>query len=379
MSVPRDRGAASDIAERALRAGARSTAPTRPRCWCSDGAELTAKVRLGEPELVQEASSRALGLRVFRDQRAALTYTSDLVGRGARALRRRVGRAGASSPSPTSSTSCRRRERAGHDAARARAVTTRALAVDAKAALERCKRGEAAARALFAEGHQLRGRDLVARGRRERVRHQRRLRRRLSRQLPVARRRADLRRRRRQEAQRLLVDRPIASSRAQDPEEVGLEAARRTVAKLGSREGRHRRVPVVFDPEAGARCCARSSASSRAARSGASRATSSAARARGRVAAGHHRRRSADPRAARLAPLRRRRPGHAQERRRRGRRAQDLSPRRLLGAQARAPVERLRRARRRRRAARDDVELHPAGGHDQAGGRSSAASRAGST
>jgi len=42
------------------------------------GGELTTKVRLGEPELVQEASSKALGLRVFRDRRAALTYTSDL-------------------------------------------------------------------------------------------------------------------------------------------------------------------------------------------------------------------------------------------------------------------------------------------------------------
>lgn len=42
------------------------------------GSELTCKVRLGEPELVQEAASKALGLRVFRDRRAALTYTSDL-------------------------------------------------------------------------------------------------------------------------------------------------------------------------------------------------------------------------------------------------------------------------------------------------------------
>lgn len=44
----------------------------------SDGTELTAKVRLGEPELVQEAGSRGLGLRVFRDLRQAVTYTSDL-------------------------------------------------------------------------------------------------------------------------------------------------------------------------------------------------------------------------------------------------------------------------------------------------------------
>lgn len=42
-----------------------------------DGAELTAKVRLGETELVKEAGSRALGLRVFVNGRAAVTYTSD--------------------------------------------------------------------------------------------------------------------------------------------------------------------------------------------------------------------------------------------------------------------------------------------------------------
>ncbi len=43
-----------------------------------DGSELTAKVRLGEPELVQEAGSRALGLRVLKDGKRAVTYTSDL-------------------------------------------------------------------------------------------------------------------------------------------------------------------------------------------------------------------------------------------------------------------------------------------------------------
>jgi PmbA protein len=43
-----------------------------------DGSELTAKVRLGEPELVQEAGSRALGLRVIKGAKRAVTYTSDL-------------------------------------------------------------------------------------------------------------------------------------------------------------------------------------------------------------------------------------------------------------------------------------------------------------
>jgi PmbA protein len=43
-----------------------------------DGSELTTKIRLGEPELVQEAASRGLGLRVIKDGKRAVTYTSDL-------------------------------------------------------------------------------------------------------------------------------------------------------------------------------------------------------------------------------------------------------------------------------------------------------------
>jgi PmbA protein len=43
-----------------------------------DGSELTTKVRLGEAELVQEAGSRALGLRVLKGGKRATTYTSDL-------------------------------------------------------------------------------------------------------------------------------------------------------------------------------------------------------------------------------------------------------------------------------------------------------------
>jgi PmbA protein len=43
----------------------------------SSGWELTAKVRLGEPELVQEAGHRSVALRVMRDRRVAVTSTSD--------------------------------------------------------------------------------------------------------------------------------------------------------------------------------------------------------------------------------------------------------------------------------------------------------------
>ena len=43
-----------------------------------DGTELEVKVRLGEPELIKEAGSRALGLRVLKDQRSAVTLPSSI-------------------------------------------------------------------------------------------------------------------------------------------------------------------------------------------------------------------------------------------------------------------------------------------------------------
>jgi PmbA protein len=57
----------------AKRAGAESA-----EVLCRDSSELTAKCRLGAPELVQEAGSRGLGLRVLRGGKRAVTYTSDL-------------------------------------------------------------------------------------------------------------------------------------------------------------------------------------------------------------------------------------------------------------------------------------------------------------
>jgi PmbA protein len=46
------------------------------------GSELSTKVRLGEPELVEEAAYRGVGMRVIRDNRVAMTSTSDLTPRG---------------------------------------------------------------------------------------------------------------------------------------------------------------------------------------------------------------------------------------------------------------------------------------------------------
>lgn len=63
----------SDVVSRAQKQGA-----TVAECSVQEGAHLSAKVRLGEPELVEEASSRSVGLRVMLGQKVAVTYTSDL-------------------------------------------------------------------------------------------------------------------------------------------------------------------------------------------------------------------------------------------------------------------------------------------------------------
>lgn len=59
--VRKARVAGADIAESAV----------------TEGRHLSAKVRLGQPELLEEAGSRSLGLRVQRGQQVAVTYTSD--------------------------------------------------------------------------------------------------------------------------------------------------------------------------------------------------------------------------------------------------------------------------------------------------------------
>jgi PmbA protein len=51
-------------------------------CVLRSGAELSAKVRKGEPELVEEAGTRSAGMRVIQDRRVASTSTSDLTEAG---------------------------------------------------------------------------------------------------------------------------------------------------------------------------------------------------------------------------------------------------------------------------------------------------------
>jgi len=66
-----------DVAELAVEL-AKKAGADHAEVLIRDGSELSTKVRLGEPEVVEEAGSRALGLRVIRGAKRAVTYTSDL-------------------------------------------------------------------------------------------------------------------------------------------------------------------------------------------------------------------------------------------------------------------------------------------------------------
>ena len=68
--VERARSAGADVAEASVQSGS----------------HLSTKVRMREPELVEEAGSRALGLRVMIGQRVASTFTSDLSATGQQRL-----------------------------------------------------------------------------------------------------------------------------------------------------------------------------------------------------------------------------------------------------------------------------------------------------
>ncbi|MFO0571666.1 MAG: metallopeptidase TldD-related protein [Polyangiaceae bacterium] len=66
-------GLAAELVEKARARGADVAEATARAGW-----ELSAKVRLGQPELVEEAGHRGVSLRVIKNQRVAVTSTSDL-------------------------------------------------------------------------------------------------------------------------------------------------------------------------------------------------------------------------------------------------------------------------------------------------------------
>ncbi len=214
-----------------------------------DGTELEVKVRLGEPELIKEAGSRALGLRVLKDDRSAVTYTSDLTTAGLeRFARDSVELAALAEPDPTAALPGR--EEMARDVPDLELWDEAVLSLDVAEGIRRARAGEAAALALdkrvtnsdgavfgrtvgasaFATSAGFSG---SVRGTHVSFSVE-----------PIC---DDTEGKKRNGSY-------WTSSRfgrgLLDPEQVGVEAARRTVAKLGSRKIPTGAAPVIFSPDA---------------------------------------------------------------------------------------------------------------------------------
>ncbi len=214
------------------------------------GGELSVKVRLGEIELLQEAASKALGLRVFRDRRVALTYTSDFTPAAfERFIADSVDLARLAEPDELNLLP--ERDELAKDLPALDLYDERALSVDAAQALARCRAGEAAAREASAKitnsdgasYSRVVGASAFANS-------------------------AGFSGGYRGSYQSLVVE-PIADDaggrkrngfwwtghrfleRLEAPEAVGREATRRTIAKLGAEKIDTAELPIVFDPDAG--------------------------------------------------------------------------------------------------------------------------------
>jgi PmbA protein len=235
LDLPRMLDLASDVVARASGKGA-----TVAECTVQDGAHLSAKVRLGEPELVEEASSRSVGLRVMLGQKVAVTYTSDFSAGGiARLVEDAVELAQLSQPDPFAGAPDPDLLSRAADHVELDLFDVGVDGVDATEAVRRAKRAEAAAlgfdpRVTNTDGAtftRMSGASaLVTSG-----------------GFRGATRGTDEGGKKRSgyywTARRHLAD-------LEDDEAVGREAARRTLRKLGARKVESQEVPVIFDPDA---------------------------------------------------------------------------------------------------------------------------------
>jgi PmbA protein len=214
-----------------------------------DGSELEVKVRLGEPELVKQAGSRGLGLRVRRDHRSAVSYTSDFAPVALREFAREtVELCGLAEPDPLADLP--ERHEMARDIPDLDLWDEAALSLDVAQALRLAKQGEQAAlqvdrRVTNSEGASMScviGASALASS-------------------------AGFSGGYRGTSLGLVVE-PVCDdadgkkrsgaywtasrfvSGLLEAEAVGLEAARRTLAKLGSRKIATCQVPAVFAPEA---------------------------------------------------------------------------------------------------------------------------------
>jgi PmbA protein len=215
-----------------------------------DGTELEVKVRLGEPELIKEAGSRALGLRVIKDQRSAVTYTSDLTAAGLERLARdSVELAALAEPDPIAALPAR--EEMARDVPELDLWDDGVLSLDVAEGIRRARAGEAAALAF---DKRVSNSDGAVFGRTVGA----------SAFATSAGFSGSVRGTHVSFAVEPLCDDADGKKRngvfwtasrfgagLADAAEVGLEAARRTVAKLGARKIPTGAAPVIFSPEAG--------------------------------------------------------------------------------------------------------------------------------
>ncbi|MCC6874021.1 MAG: TldD/PmbA family protein [Sandaracinaceae bacterium] len=217
-----------------------------------EGSHLSTKVRLGEPELVEEAGSRAVGLRVMLGKQVSVSYTSDLTDAGVRRFVEdaielaRFAQPDEHAGPPDASLLSRRAEHADLDL-----YDASLHAVDGAQALAHAKAAEAAARAYDpritnSEGASFSrasgGKAIVTSGGFAGA---------------TSGTYASL-------SVHPVADDADGKNRSgfywsakrhldglEPDDRVGAEAARRTVAKLGARKLETQELPVVFDPEVG--------------------------------------------------------------------------------------------------------------------------------
>jgi PmbA protein len=81
QSLDRELATLLELGDRVV-STARARGADVAECLLRTGAELSTKVRLGKPEIVEEAGTRSAGLRVMKGKRVATTSTSDLTDAG---------------------------------------------------------------------------------------------------------------------------------------------------------------------------------------------------------------------------------------------------------------------------------------------------------
>jgi PmbA protein len=250
MSIDRELEELLALGDRVV-ANAKKGGVDHAECILRSGAELSVRVRMGKPELVEEAGTRSAGLRVIKEGRVASTSTSDLSDSG---LHRFVADA-------LELVDLSQRDEFAGPADSAELCDPKSLAdldlydpaggtIDAKTALDLASRGERAAleadpRITNSEGGSF-GR--VAGGSALVLSSGFRATSKGSYQslsvVPLA---DDVGGKKRRgfhwTAKRHLAE-------LDSPESVGKEAARRTLRKLGAKTVSTTEVPVVFDPDA---------------------------------------------------------------------------------------------------------------------------------